>query len=328
MMFRKLRNRLIWINLGITTVVIVLVFSVIYFSSTQSANMRPDTIYNNTPAVPENNSSVLEIGNMDEYFRNMFSEQMQSLFRNSIQDERNAAARQLLTTLIISGIMIEIAVALISYLLAEEAIKPVKEAYDSQKIFIANASHEIKTPLAAISANLEAADIHGNRFIENVERETEKLTTLNKELLTLARTDTVSETIASEVSLGEMVEKDLKSYKPRMKDIRFKSKISVGRIKINATDFMQIFDILLDNAIKYAKKEINLTLTEHTLTISNDGAKIKPDEIGHIFERFFQADKSSEGVGLGLAIAKSAADRNHWKLSAESKRITTFRLDF
>lgn len=315
-MFRKLRNKLIWINLGITTVVIVVVFSVIYVTSAQSANMRPE--------MPDGDTSTLiwsgALGN--------FEENWQELFRDSIRDERKAAANQLLITLITSGIMIEIAVALISYLLAEEAIKPVKEAYEAQKIFIANASHEIKTPLAAISANLEAADVRGNKFIDNVERETEKLTLLNNELLTLARTDIVSETIVTEVSLGEMVEKDLKSFAPRMKGIELKSKITVGKVKINATDFMQIFDILMDNAIKYAEKKIVLELNERTLTIANDGAKIKPDEIERIFERFYQTDKSSEGVGLGLSIAKATAKRNDWKLTANSNKMTIFTLEF
>lgn len=325
-MFKKLRNKLIWINLGITTVVIVVVFSIIYVTSTQSANMRPETFDKNA-SLPSWSGTV-DSGNLNEFFENMFSDEMQEIFRDSIRDERRAAASQLLITLVCSGILIEVAVALVSYLLAEEAIKPVKEAYEAQKVFIANASHEIKTPLAAISANLEAADVHGNKFIDNVERETEKLTTLNNELLTLARTDIVSETVATEVNLDEMVEKDLKCFTPRMKNMEFKSKIMAGKVKINATDFMQIFDILMDNAIKYAEKKIILKLDEHTLTIKNDGAKIKPDEIEHIFERFYQTDKSSEGVGLGLAIAKSVAERNNWKLSAESNKMTTFTLEF
>ncbi len=306
-MFRKLRNKLIWINLGITSVVIVLVFSTIYITSTRSADMRP--------SMPGQDNFI-------------FTEEMEDFFRNTMEEEREAAARELLTTLIISGLLIEVAVAFISYLLADEAIKPVKEAYEAQKIFIANASHEIKTPLAAISANLEAADISGNKFIDNVERETEKLTSLNNELLALARTDALSEIKIEEVDLGQLVRENLKSLEPKLEKIDFKTRIKTGKIKVNTADFMQILGILMDNAIKYADKKISLTLTAHELVVSNDGAKIREEDLVHVFDRFHQTDKSSEGVGLGLAIAKTAAERNKWKLTAESGRRTSFRLIF
>ena len=147
-MFRKLRNRLIVINLTITTIVILTAFTAIYIFATQSANGRP----------PMDDGS------------GFFSSEIEKIIQQQIDQEKQAAARDLLITLIISGIAIEVIVALMSFYLAEEAIKPVREAYEAQKVFIANASHEIKTPLAAISANLEAADIHGNKLISNVEK--------------------------------------------------------------------------------------------------------------------------------------------------------------
>lgn len=251
------------------------------------------------------------------------------LFDAWIRSEREAAARNLLLSLIVSGIGIELAVVFISYYLAEEAIKPVKEAYESQKVFIANASHEIKTPLAAISANLEAADIKNNHWIDNVAMETEKLTALNSELLTLARTDLVNTVTSEEVNVKELVEKQLKSFEPRMKDIKFKKELNVSdKVKVNANDFSQLLGILMDNAIKYSDKKITLTLEDHVLKVTNDGATISKDALPHVFDRFYQADKNSEGVGLGLSIAKSLADRNHWNLSVKSNSNTTFTLNF
>lgn len=304
-MFRKLRNRLILINFSISSVVILITFTAIYISSTRSADMRP----------PMMSVSI--------------DSEASKLFDAWIRSEREAAARNLLLSLIVSGIGIELAVVFISYYLAEEAIKPVKEAYESQKVFIANASHEIKTPLAAISANLEAADIKNNHWIDNVVMETEKLTALNSELLTLARTDLVNTVTSEEVNVKELVEKQLKSFEPRMKDIKFKKELNVSdKVKVNANDFSQLLSILMDNAIKYSDNKITLTLEDHVLKVTNDGATISKDALPHVFDRFYQADKNSEGVGLGLSIAKSLADRNHWNLSVKSNSNTTFTLNF
>ena len=304
-MFRKLRNKLIFINLGITSLVVVIVFTVIYISSTRIADNRPP---------------------MPNDRREEFSEDVENFVEKSIAAERQTAARDLLITLIISlitliisGVAIEIMVAFISYFLAEEAIKPVREAYEAQKIFIANASHEIKTPLAAIAANLEAADIKNNRWISNVEKETAKLTALNGELLTLARTDLANTVNLEEVDLGAVLNREIKTFEPRLNGIDFEKNITTSeKIKINVADLVQVFNILLDNAIKYSDKKISVNLVDGELVVKNDGTVISEKDLAHIFDRFYQADKSAEGVGLGLSIAKALADRNNWKISVKS----------
>lgn len=285
-MFKKLRNKLIAINLSITGAVLLVVFVTIFMMTTRPESGRPP--------MPD------------------------------------AIATELRMMLILAWVAIEGVVAFVSYLMAEEAIKPVKEAYESQKIFIANASHEIKTPLAAIQANLEAADLSKNRWIKNVELETAKLSSLNSELLTLARTDLVEPTKPEETDLKNLIEENILIYTPRLKNHTFSKKIVLReKIKINRGDFTQLLNILLDNAIKYSKQKIVLEAYSHKLVIKNDGAKIPPEALPHIFERFYQADKTAEGVGLGLSIAKSLADRNHWQLSAASDaKMTSFTLEF
>ena len=298
-MFRKLRNKLIFINLGITSLVVVIVFTVIYISSTRIADNRPP--------MPSDNRLEFE-----------FSQDVEDFVEKSIAAERQTAARDLLITLIISGVAIEIVVAFISYFLAEEAIKPVHEAYEAQKVFIANASHEIKTPLAAIAANLEAADIKNNRWISNVEKETAKLTALNGELLTLARTDLVNTVNLEEVDLGAATLRELETFEPRLDGIDFEKDINMGKVKINISDYRQVLGTLMDNAIKYCDKKISVALNDRELKVKNDGTVISEKDLAHIFDRFYQADKSAEGVGLGLSIAKTLADSNNWKISAKS----------
>lgn len=302
-MFRKLRSKLIFINMGITSLVLAVVFTAIYISSTRMANNRPP---------------------MPNDRREEFSEDVENFVEKSIEEERQVASRELLIMLIVSGIAIEIIVAFVSYYLADEAIKPVREAYEAQKVFIANASHEIKTPLAAISANLEAADIKNNRWISNVEKETAKLTALNGELLTLARTDLVNTVNLEEVDLGAVLNREIKTFEPRLTGIDLEKDIPTSeKIKINVADLVQIFNILLDNAIKYCNKRISVNLVGRELVVKNDGTVISEKDLTHIFDRFYQADKSAEGVGLGLSIAKTLADRNNWKISAKSTNNET-----
>ena len=310
-MFEKLRNRLILINLGVTTLVVLIVFTAIYLFATRSAHNRPP--------MPEETISIETDSN-----------DFQKVIQISIEQEKQAAAKDLLITLIVAGISIELVVALISFMLAEEAIKPIKKAYEAQKVFIANASHEIKTPLAAISANLEAADIKNNRWISNIEKETAKLTSLNSELLTLARSDLVSERELKEEDLKKIITEAIESITPRLKNKTLTQKIiTTKKTKINREDFVSVINILLDNAIKYSEQEIIVEQKDNVLTVKNDGAKVPEDKLPHLFERFYQVDKSSEGVGLGLSIAKSIADRNEWDLTAsQTEKYIIFKLTF
>lgn len=311
--FQKLRNRLILINLAVTTAVLFLAFSLIYMVARDASLRRPmnlETEYDYTSSV-----SVI--------------------IYKRVQVDRQAALNSLLSSLIMTGIFVEMGVAILSYFLAEIAIRPVRDAYENQKTFIANASHEIKTPLAAISANLEAADIKGNRFIDNVEKEVRAITELNHQLLALTRADNmIKQNISEEtVNIKGLVEEVLSAFEPQLKrrhvSTTFSVRLRQEKVVLAKADFLQIITILIDNAVKYCNKKIQITLEPRKFTITNDGAIIKPSDLPHIFDRFYQADKSSEGVGLGLAIAKKLADRENWQLNARSdQETTTFELGF
>lgn len=314
-MFRHLRNRLIFINLAVTTLVLTVSFGSIYVVAQNAAAQRQNITAN-----------IIAPG---------YTQVVAESFREQMEVERRASLKTLLTSLIIVGILEEIVVAVLSYVMAEEAIRPVREAYEAQKIFIANASHEMKTPIAAIMANLEVADIQDNPWIDNVSHEVKSLATLNQELLMLARAENAmaAAKTSESVVLRKFVENTIEPFKSRIKQENitfiFKTQLRDGKVKIVKNDLSQIIGILMDNAIKYCDKTITLNLTSKTLSIANDGAKITERDLPHIFDRFYQTDKSSEGVGLGLAIAKTVADRNGWKLSATSNTQTTkFTLEF
>ena len=315
-MFRKLRNHFILINLATTSFILIAAFSSIYIVAKNSSDARrPIPLEITIEELPDGNTK----------FRQIMEER--------IIGDREASLRSLLITLIIIGVAVEIIVSIFSYIFAEQAIKPVKTAYETQKIFIANASHEIKTPVAAIKANLEAADLsEENHWIKNIEIEADKIETLNLALLRLAKTDAVQEKLTiEEFDLKRTVSGIITSFSSRIKNkgIKLKNNTTNKKIKINRSDFKEIFEILLDNAIKYCDKSIVITVTTKNLTITNDGTTIPNDKLAHVFDRFYQVDKASSGSGLGLAIADSLAKRNNWQLSVKSdKNTTSFELRF
>lgn len=309
--FRRLRNRLILINVAVTTIVLVVAFASIYLVAQEAAAHRPIGTFSATQTNEETSITI----------------------STHIRAERNASLRSLLISLFTVGILVEFVVMILSYIWAETAIQPVRDSYEAQKTFIANASHEIKTPLAAISANLEAANISGNRWIDNTELEVQKLTALNQELLTLTRID------GGSVTPGRPETVEMASFLQTLTD-SFASRLQEQKVQLHAeivpldaklsfikADCEHILTILLDNAIKYSDKKVTLRYQDKKITVENDGAKITKKDLPHIFERFYQADKSSPGVGLGLAIANSLAEHNHWHLTVASDRSTRFTLD-
>lgn len=316
-MFKHLRNRIIVINMLTTTVVLFSAFSAIYFNARIAHG----------PEIPEAEISKIETESDNQ--------RVTEYVVKKVNDDRRNNLNSLLFSLVVSGLAIEVIIFLVSLYLASEAIKPVRETYEAQKDFIANASHEIKTPLAAISANLEAADISDNHWIDNAIIKVDELTTLNNELLTLARADSIDQAKNEvEIDLPEFIDDMLAPYEPQIQKKHIT--LSVGRsglkkpvIKINEPAFRQILNILIDNAIKYTNQKIVANLTDTSFIIKNDGTIIKSKDIDRIFDRFYQTDKNKAGVGLGLAIAKQVADKNHWRLSASSTdKYTTFTLKF
>ena len=313
-MFNKLRNKFIITNVVITGIVLTVAFVAIYFVAAVSADKRPPVHQEDVNIVYTND--IIEI------------------VRERVRAERDSSLTSLMTSLLITGLAVELIVCFVSFFLAEQAIKPVKDAYNAQKNFIANASHEIKTPLAVIQANLEAADIKGNHWIDNIEKKTADLTVLNNQLLALARIESGQQKTEKpvEVVLPDLVHELTDFFLPQIQKKRLTHKIKTDHLKttkykIRQADFTQIFNILLDNAIKYGATKLTITISDHQVAITNDGATLKPGQIEHIFDRFYQTDKTKSGVGLGLAIAKTVADRNHWHLSASSTaKTTTFTL--
>ena len=314
-MFKKLKLKFILTNIITSTAVLLIAFSSIYFVAKSSSDRRP----------------------VKPAFEGAAFEQFNKEMNAQIAAEREESLRTLLISLIVSGIAVESIIALLSIYLAEQSVKPVRDAYQAQKDFIANASHEIKTPLAVIQANLEAADIKNNKWLDNVSKKVEDLAELNNQLLALARSESFDEEIKeSEVNLKKLVMNSVEAFDPKAdeqnKSITFSFSIPDDyKVKLNRKAFEQILNIYIDNGIKYAKNTVGINVKKNRISVISDGKPIAESKLPHLFDRFYQADKTSEGVGLGLAIAKSVAEKNGWKVYAEvEKELKTniFVLEF
>lgn len=308
-MFKKLRNKFILTNMAITTAILGVSFGLIFAVTAISSSRRPPNAPNRPEMSNEWRESVIE----------------------EIKNDRNQRLERLGATLMLVAIMTEVLVFIASYYFAEKSIEPVKEAYEKQREFIANASHELKTPIAAARANFEALATTEQPWTNNVDSELDRASKLVNDLLTLARTDgRVAVAAKKEIDLVKLVKKREQLIEARLGDKTIELNLPEKNVvKIAEADLAQIIDILFDNAVKYSKSKIIVSLVGQSLTVANDGKTIPDNKLSRVFDRFYQTDKTAEGSGLGLAIAKAVADKNGWKIRAESdKKMTSFVLDF
>ena len=308
-MFKKLRNKFILTNMLTTTAILVVAFVSIYAVS--AVGMRRDL-----PPSPKPFNENSE---------------MREAFGKEIRRERDNQLVRLAVTLVIVGISIEILVFIVSYYVAEKSVRPVREAYEKQREFIANASHELKTPIAAVQANFEALGATEEPWVSNIDNELTRASNLVSDLLTLARTDgRVTEAPKRDTNVAKIVRERAQLIEARLgeKELTIDAPEKVTA-NLNAADFRQVLDIFLDNAVKYSAKKINVRLTDKCLVVENDGKMIPEEKLNKIFDRFYQTDKTAEGSGLGLAIAKAVAEQNKWRIVAESdKKLTRFSVSF
>lgn len=325
-MFKKLKQKFILTNILISTAVLLVAFSSIYLVAANDSHHRDNGRFE--PSLP----IQIQIGDNPEITRE-FNEK----FAERIEDERSASLKTLLISLIVTGITVESVIAIISILLAERSIRPVRDAYNAQKDFIANASHEIKTPLAVIQANLEAADIKNNKWIKNAMEKVSDLAELNNQLLALAKSESIETTFTvKEISPLRLTMNTISAFNAEAekqgKNIAFSSDIPEDyKTKLNRAAFEQILNIYIDNGIKYSKNTVNIEVKKDRVHVISDGKPIPETKLPHLFERFYQVDKTTDGVGLGLAIAKSVAEKNGWEVSAhvdKDQKTNVFVLKF
>lgn len=256
------------------------------------------------------------------------------------------------TSVIISVLMLTGAMAvifLISLWLSGLAVKPVKRAWEQQKQFVADASHELKTPLTVILANNNIMMSHKDstvaderQWLESTEEEANHMKKLIDNMLFLAKSDAGETKVQlSTVDFSEMAEACALNFEPVAfeKEIMIDTDIESGiTLEGDATQLNQLVHILVDNAVKYADSGTTVTirLQKHgdrvEFSVNNKGTPISKEDIEHIFDRFYRAEKSrtTKGYGLGLSIARRITEGMNGKILVESNKEngTTFTVRF
>lgn len=257
---------------------------------------------------------------------------------------------QAIRDLLITGVSLGALFAII-WLLSGWILRPVERSWDQQRRFVADASHELKTPLSVIIANTqilsEKADelpADDARWLKGTAEEAERMKGLVSDLLELARTDESSVGTAGAfqsvpVDMSSLVE----NVSLEFDAIAFERGCEVdSTVKEGLTvtgdpaALERLVRILVDNACKYARADstVEVVLAQDgsrcRLSVTNQGTPIDPVDLPHVFDRFYRSDKSrtredgqeTGGYGLGLAIAKGIVSAHHGTISCTSTEKT------
>ena len=272
-------------------------------------------------------------GKLNNVYYKMFHSQGETLIVAFDASEVKASSSAKIVNVALILLVIYAALFIVVLGLSFSVFKPIKNAFNKQKQFISNASHELKTPLSIISANADVIQQElDSPWVNNIKSQTNRMSVLVEDMLTLAKMDegnsnlkTEKFNLSDEVLSSSLPFDALAFEKGKTLVIDVQPDINYNG---NKESVNQIVNILLDNAIKHAsdKGEIFVYLHKEKgkieLSVSNTGSSIPSNQANKVFERFYRGDSSrtreTGGSGLGLSIAKSVADANKWKISAQS----------
>lgn len=391
-MLKKLRLKFILINMTIVTIMLGVIFGMLYVSTSrslerESIQMMDSLAMNPMQMVPPNpgrpmpdvrlpyfsvqfnhageitstnagffdlsdqeylqelvkaaQSNPMQSGILREYHLRYFRAETpmgQSILFTDITSEQ-ATLRNLIKTSAVIGSLAFLAFFAISIMLSRWAIKPVEKAWQQQKQFVADASHELKTPLTVIMTDAEllhepdCPETDRKPLSESILAMSSQMRGLMEDLLNLARIDngSVKEEFTS-VSFSDIVSEEVMMFEPVFfeKGLLLRYGIEAD-IRINgiSSHLKQLVGILMDNASKYASPNgetfVKLHRSAHKkclLEVADQGEPIDLDELKRLFERFYRADKArsmNHSYGLGLSIAQSIVEEHHGKIWAASK---------
>ena len=246
--------------------------------------------------------------------------------------DANKETQQVSRLMMVTGAVFILCLAVVYVLVrlvSKRAIRPFVENVERQQQFIANASHEIKTPLAVLSANTDLLAMMGTeaKFVDSNKRQIKRLNSLVEQMLILSRYDEGEATATKEevdlVAVTKaIVEEILPVLNEKELQVEFTGEAQTI-ITTNKSAMTELIRILLDNAMKYTVGEpvITVEAKRNQLAIGNETEPMTKEQVSQIFDRFYRVDSSRNrttgGSGLGLSIAQKIAETNNVQLTAE-----------
>ena len=237
---------------------------------------------------------------------------------------------QLKRTTVIIGSIALVILSVLAYFLSKRSIQPIKVAFDKQKQFVSDASHELKTPLTVISTNADvlSGEIGPNKWLDYIKAQTDRMSVLVNDLLNLTRLENNTTDFERKYfNLSKAIINTALPFECQAFESNKKFEVNVeDDIMLSGSEkhIKQMAAIFIDNALKYSNDggTVRVALKRvgdrKLFSVYNTGEGIKEKDTEKIFERFYRSDasrnRSTGGYGLGLAIAKSVIDKHKFKI--------------
>ena len=260
----------------------------------------------------------------------------EEIFQNEIIENTSTGLQ---TDIIIIDLSLVLLIALLSYFLSGKTLKPIARSMEAQKRFGAEASHDLRTPLAIMQTEIEVMlssksnDINKyKKTLESNLEEVKKMSTLASDLLIIARTE--EDLRRDDMVLTEMnpfIEKIISKFTKQAEEKNIKLELvsdKVGVIKISPNYFERAIQNIIQNAINYTNEGgiIKVILKQDKqnilINIEDNGIGIKEADLPRVFDRFYKASNSrhdASGSGLGLPIAKQIIKQHKGGIFIKSK---------
>lgn len=241
--------------------------------------------------------------------------------------------------LALAGIGILAVLFVLNIFFARWALRPVEQAWTAQRRFIADASHELKTPLTVILANASILARHPEKtlgeqmqWVEGTQEEALRMQELVADMLSLAQAESAESFERTRVDLSALVSKEVLQFE----SVAFERQVAIAdetnegiHVDGDVRKLEKLVGTLIDNACKYAHESSVVTVRlavegrKAALSVRNSGNPIPPEDLDHIFDRFYRADKArtrddTKSFGLGLAIAREIAESHGGSIKARS----------
>ena len=292
-------------------------------------------------------NNIIHNHKSDFYVGNLYTSKYAYTFTkdNTLVIMDNTELNKVLVNQLLSNIFLllvcEIIIFIIAYFLTKWIITPVKNSFEKQKIFVADASHELKTPLSVMIASADAYfNDKNDKWVKNMKNESERMIQLVTELLDLAKTEEEQDIMMEQNNLSDIIEGSILTFESLFYDNKLKLKYDIEpniEMLCNENLIIELMSILIDNAIKHCEEKGKVIVDLYKknkqiiLEVKNTGLPIKKEDEEKIFERFYKVDTSrnrnSNNYGLGLAIAKNIVAKHNGEIKAHSSDgYTTFKV--